>query len=443
METQKTSVVTLDGETFSFRQHQTPVAENRWQVGVGLSKIRLINSFLPQYVPGLCRPSFGIVREGSDAYVVDEFGEKIQGDLAMRKAQGIPEVEALLRNFTSRSRLQIRAWSGAGNVIQNLTCTAWTAVDNALYASDLEGERLLVPYSGFGVTVDGTTKLGAFRYIPAAGHWRVSYMDEPNTGAFHLVITGQILLSRGVVQNPYASLEQANRFADKRHLILNGYTGLRDAKSGARIANPNGDLLKRDFGLDVLLNDPERLRKAITGKPVELNLSLTDIDGTVYGVNPDDLKEALLEKGYAACGTKREVAANRGLFHIDRVRNVIQLTYLKSPYPHHFVAVRPQEPNILYDGVIKGFSNNAGTNPRMLAEDLLQNGFSDAILLDNGGDAVLVDRTWSGCSGSLDPHGPNAVVSSCLARKHWAGIIAYPEATSGKVQIQTAFSEGR
>jgi hypothetical protein len=51
-------------------------------------------------------------------------------------------------------------------------------------------------------------------------------------------------------------------------------------------------------------------------------------------------------------------------------------------------------------------------------------GFSDALLLDNGGDVLLWRRSLY-CDEPLDLGGPGAVIPSSLGRECWAGLIAY------------------
>ena len=121
-------------------------------------------------------------------------------------------------------------------------------------------------------------------------------------------------------------------------------------------------------------------------------------------------------------------SGERGIYHLDEKRLVI--VFRPAVYNHHVLAVRASEPDVLYDMVIGGCSNTAGTNPRDLASDLADSGVTGAVLLDQGGDAVLVQRSGR-TEGWPDPNGADALIPSSLGRERWAALLVYTDAATG------------
>ncbi len=137
---------------------------------------------------------------------------------------------------------------------------------------------------------------------------------------------------------------------------------------------------------------------------------------------------ALDDKGYVASNSRAELKdGERGHYHLDE--NTARIVFAPTPYPQHVLALRPLEPGCIYEIIIGGWSNNAGVTIASLSADLVSNGFTDALLMDNGGDTVFVE-------GSNGPNSPQALVPSSLRRTQWAAILAYSNRPAHLAQIE-------
>ena len=269
------------------------------------------------------------------------------------------------------------------------------------------------------------------QFVRAADRWVALVDGEPIKNA-ELIVCGQRLVERGNPIDPgkHANSRWTVSYVDKRHLLRNPYSKLRDRTTRQIALDENGKPIKRDFGLDQILADPERLRGAIEGAIVQLDLKLRDVNEISYDVDPADLTHALHDKSYQPCATleeleERQAAGERGSYHLDVSARVCCLIYHRSPYPVHFLAARENGDTVLIDGVVGGFSNNAGCTVSGLANDLQSSGFTEALLLDNGGDTAFVYRDSTPSSSWPDPNGSCALIPSSLRRTQWAALMLY------------------
>jgi hypothetical protein len=353
----------------------------------------------------------GLERTGAAAYVLDADGNRITDDKILRTVQGIKNVTDVIREYEIRTRKIITAWSGAGNVAQNEYCLAWQDGELTCRVQEmpfLEGGRA---YHSLVVGPNRTAFIENVIFKKGAGDaWKPSVSAK-------LIVSGQLLVQDGKLSDPYYDDFHRKTYCDKRHLILFAYTKLRNFNGSIAIDKKNELPIQRDFGLDQLMNDEGILIAAIEGKIVRLSLTLTDVDGIEYAVEPSDLNEAFASKGYVLATSKADLkTGNRGFYAIEG--DAVYIVFAATPYPQHVVAFRSGEPNHLFEIVIGGWSNNAGVTIPDLGRDLIKNGFDSAILLDNGGDAVFV-------KGDHDPNGCGALVPSSLKRTQWSGILVY------------------
>ena len=113
----------------------------------------------------------------------------------------------------------------------------------------------------------------------------------------------------------------------------------------------------------------------------------------------------------------------------------------RSAYPLHVLAIGPHGDTVLFDIVVSGYSNNGGASVDELAVDLRQAGFTDALLLDNGGDVVMVSRCPEPGADWSDPNGPCAVVPSSLRRTQWASLLLYRDQTGSGIDVRRDFQD--
>jgi hypothetical protein len=245
-------------------------------------------------------------------------------------------------------------------------------------------------------------------------------------------ISGPLLVRDGQPIDPYANFEAASEYPDLRHLICGPYPFLTDRGSGQPAVSAKGKRIARDFCMDELAADPHKRAAAIRGDIVVLEPFMGDMEGREYTVTTDDLARALEEKNYVPVSGLQELKecrleGERGRYWLNPHTTVLHIIYRPSPYPHHFLALREDEPGVLYDFAIGGWSNNGGSDPATIAADLAAAGISQAILLDNGADVVhvYVPRDSIGHVGSYDPNGVFAVVPSSLGRERLAGFLTY------------------
>lgn len=413
------------GTRISLRLFRTPAQrkvakkQSHRRLRFAALRVDLASARLPEFLLGINLPSVGIIRDGLDAYTWDSEGRKVNGAGEMRKAQGLQNAAGLVQAFGQRNHTRPVAWTGSGNTVQNLGCVAYIGSSGALYRSVGEEKNILRGYDYPSLVIyrDGKVGISDVRFSPSTypDRWNANVRRNDNV---HLIVTGQRLVENGVALDPYADLDRALRYPDKRHLIQNPYPKMANV-DGTYPKNGNGNRIRRDFGLDQISDDAKKYERALTGEITCLSFLMTDFDGTKYKVRPADLREALEEKGYDMRDRLTDVKT-RGECFIDKTARLLQIRFKKNSYPHHFVATRIDEPRVLYDGVIGGWGNNGGTNPHDLALDLQESGFDDAILLDNGGDAVLCHK-----SNKEFPRPTKATVPSCEKREEWAGVIVY------------------
>jgi hypothetical protein len=200
------------------------------------------------------------------------------------------------------------------------------------------------------------------------GRGRADPDRDPPPGGFSL--TGPALVLEG-----HPAPLRPETYADPRHLLRFPYVML---DSGERL----------DFGQDQILGDHELYRRAASGDPVVLRLTVppagpgrTPRDRLAERVRPDALRAALATKGYRE--TSR--AEGPGTFRLGE--NELEIAFLPGLYPHHVLALDSR--GRVHSLLITGLSNRTGVVAQELAEDLAAAGFSHALLVDNGGDVGL------------------------------------------------------
>lgn len=416
------------------------------QIKLAAARVDLTKVRCPQLVVALRGTTEGILRKGADAFVVGPDGKPIRGDAGMRNALAIaPAVsEISAAEATSGPGCLLTT---AGNIKMNGFCLAWEGGN--LHYSNQDISRLDSGYR-FDACVwwkDSPARVSFERVQFVRGEdpmrWEPLIRGKSVGDIIDLIVSGQRLVERGTPIDPCANANgrAARSYLDKRHEVLNAYTAVRNSRTGNPVTDEKGNPVRRDFGLDQILAAPELLAAAIEGEIVALRLDLFDVDGAYYAVQAADLDTAFEDKSYNKCRSLAELEnrqhdGERGLFFIDEQCGCCYQVYQQSPYPLHFVAVRENNTTEFVDGVISGMSNNAPTTLGDLALDLRLSGFKEALLLDNGGDVVMVHRGHNGGRGWPDPNGPCALVPSCLKRTQWAAMLLYRAETEDGVAVR-------
>jgi hypothetical protein len=401
-----------------------------------LLRIDLGRGRLPVYVKAIRLPTPGILRAGLDPFTLDGHGNPVRGDKAMRDALGIEPVAAVLsRAFTAGGPLQVKAWSSLGNTPLNRGSVLWFA--GALLHRVDEGGRIVSrePYRCIVVFKDRSVSAEDCRFTPGGSdqQWNIVIGDSDMSEKVQLAISGQTLLSGGVVIDPYKDKHAASEYPDLRHLICGAYPRM-SLTSGEPAYEPDGQPAYRDFGLDQLLDDEGKRNAAIRGDIVVLDSVMRDeVANRNLTVTPPHLFAALKDKGYSQCAHREDLEEcrrqeDRGHYWWNDVDTKLHIIFRRSPYPHHFLALRDDDPGVLYDCALGGWSNNGGSDPATIGADLAAAGFTEAILCDNGGDVVhvYVPPDHLGSSEALLPNGRFAIVPSSLGREQLAGLLVYP-----------------
>lgn len=99
----------------------------------------------------------------------------------------------------------------------------------------------------------------------------------------------------------------------------------------------------------------------------------------------------------------QDVFGELGISHIDAAWGICRLVYHCCFIHVHFVATDGNGDTVLIDALVGGSSNDAGYTVASLANDRRSCGYEEALLLDNGGDAMLVHRDASGGNRWADP----------------------------------------
>ena len=359
----------------------------------------------------------------------------------MRDALQIRPAVEVLRDVDSGTPCWM--WTGLGNVGMNQYCVAWQ--DGELYYSVQDRSLLETGYEFDGCiwTKDGNWKVlfERVRFVKNGTVWQ-PFVKGTRANNAHLIVCGQRLVERGVAIDPTNATHsrQAASYVDKRHLVLNAYAQMTRPRSGS---NPDqvGTPIQRDFGLDQILARPELLKAAVEGGIVPLDLELRDVDGELYDVEPAALEDALLDKSYRLFAVRDEFLAShrtgeRGLAFIDAASRTCEMVYKVSPYPLHFLAVKENGSPILIDAVVGGFSNNAGCTVTRLAADLVACGYTEALLLDNGGDVTMVSKAANAATWP-NPNDLSALVPSSLRRAQWAAMLVYQGSRGRGLEVRS------
>jgi hypothetical protein len=365
---------------------------------------------------------------------------EVRGDKAIRDALGIPSAVTMIEQAERESPAWL--WTGLGNTAVNDFCPAWKAGE--LYYTARDQPRLEAGWA-FDACIwengeQRRLRMEQVSFVRREKHW-APYAGKELLENAELVVCGQRLVERGIAIDPATDAEgrYAASYVDKRHLIMNAYTPLIDRKTRATAVDSKGPI-RRDFGLDQILANPPLLKDAIEGRIVRLPLQLRDVDGTEYDVAETELASAFFEKSYRQCASseelrQRESAGERGSYYIDGAKGFCELVYARALYSQHVLAIRENGDTELVDCVVGGASNIAGCAVSELAGDLQECGFREAILLDQGGDAVMCarqslrDRDWA------DPNGEGALVPSSLGRTQWAALMLYQGNSSDGIRV--------
>ena len=286
--------------TSAWRDLTTSKPEEMHRKAVRLAGARInVNGVgAPAFLCGLPGPfpSSGIERSGADAFVSDN-GRRVRGDKEIRDALRIrPAVELIREAEATAPGLM---WSGLGNIGLNKYCLAWQA--GQLFYS-VHDEPLLADNWEFDACVWGyadgwQVRFERVSFVRKSSGWE-PLIEGKRVPGVHLIVTGQRLVERGIPIDPAidANSRNAVSYVDTRHIELNGYTRLKDSETRATAVDGKGNPIKRDFGLDQILDKPELLKAAIEGAVVPLRLELQDVDKVCYDVTSEDLTVALLEK---------------------------------------------------------------------------------------------------------------------------------------------------
>jgi len=403
-------------------------------VRLSLLRTRVTPKVLPGYYGALRMPTFGILRNGLEAFTLDKDRKPVTEDLPMRMALGIEPAPAVLSKLFSNASRGLKAYSGLGNHPLNSGCVIWSG-GTLVHRID-EGARIAAgpPYFCIVLHKDATLSTQACQFAPRGTEhqWNIVIGGRDVSDDICWAISGPPLVRDGQPIDPYADLAAASVYPDLRHLICGPYPFLTDRGSGQPAVGAKGKRIGRDFCMDELAADPHKRAAAIGGDIVVLEPFMCDMEGREYTVTAEDLVKALEDKSYLPVSSLQELEecrrkGERGRYWLNPQDTVLHIIYRPSPYPHHFLALREDEPGVLYDFAIGGWSNNGGSDPATIAADLAAAGFSQAILLDNGADVlhVYVPSDSIGHVASYDPNGVFAVVPSSLGRERLAGFLAY------------------
>jgi hypothetical protein len=193
----------------------------------------------------------------------------------MRSELGIRPAVELVRAAETNGPAWI--WSGVGNVGLNKYCLAWqrgklyySAHDEPVLASGWEFDACVwVHTNGWQVRFERVS------FVRRGSVWEPLIAGETVSGV-QLILTGQRLVERGTPIDPTrdANSRHAVSYVDKRHIVLNAYTRVKDRRTQATAVDGKGEPIKRDFGLDQILDKHELLKAAIEGAVVPLRLEL-------------------------------------------------------------------------------------------------------------------------------------------------------------------------
>jgi hypothetical protein len=399
---------------------------------VGVSAMRVdLTRHLPIYKKNLRMPTFGLLRDLLQAYTLDRDRKMVTEDAAMRETLGIGPNADVLTGLLTDQGLHIWAYSGIGNHPLNAACCVWH--DGELIHRVDEGQRITLGPAYFCIVIykNGSVRAEVCHFVPGPNGWEIVIDNRSATGRVHMAISGPPLVREGRPIDPYSDLEAASEHTDFRHLACGPYPLLTDFHSGQLTTE------QRDYCLVEVLSNPGKKADAIRGKIVELQPFMRDTDGREYTVTPDALVEALIDKGYTPVAGLQELESRqsrgeRGLYWLDPVGTVLHIIYRRSPYPHHFLALRDDDPGALYDFAIGGWSNNGGSDPATIAANLAAAGFSFALMGDNGFDVAHYVYTASNApdAGVYDRKRLTPALQSTAGRPRIAGLMVYasPEA---------------
>lgn len=206
---------------------------------------------------------------------------------------------------------------------------------------------------------------------PAAG-WL--HVDETGRGArtpgtrprFSLSGPDLVRSGRPVPPHPHAC-------ADPRHLLAFPFVML----EGQAV----------DFGMASLIAEPSLREAAVAGEAVRIDLSGELARSAVGHITIAQLVEHLVPALEAKANRADPDLGSRSTHHLEGEHLLIR--FGEGIYPHQALVV--DSAGQVGSVVVPGRSNRQGTTLRMLAEDLAEAGFGEAILLDNGGDVGIHD----------------------------------------------------
>ena len=396
-------------------------------IRASLLRVRPTKGVRAEYLQIVPTPTFGILRSDLEAFTLDAAHTRVIDDAPIRVALGMEPVTHFISRYFAQTSRRLKALSVLGNPPLNSGCVVWR--ERFLVHRVGEGSRLTdgLPYFCFVHKKDGTFSAQFCRFSPAAkqGEWNIIIDGKTQSDDVLWAISGPPLVRDYRPNNPYTEPTAAEEFSDLRWLICGPFPS---------VTERSGRCKQVDFCMDELVRNSEKRASAIRGDIVELQSSIWE---KRYTVSPEELVAALAGKSYRVARSLTELKEHknrgeRGVYWLDLDENgsqimALHIIYRPTPYPHHFLAIRDDEPKTLYDFAIAGWSNNGGSDPATIAEDLAAAGFSQVLLLCNGGDVVhlCVPSESLGDAACYDLNGKFAVVPSSLRRERFAGLMVY------------------
>ncbi|MBI3320727.1 MAG: phosphodiester glycosidase family protein [Candidatus Omnitrophica bacterium] len=299
----------------------------------------------------------GIVRDqGEPSFIHPGTGRKGVGEKGIR--QDFRTTHEMVRVYIGRHPdRRVIGYVGDGNLLMGKDVVAW--VDGTLYHVQSEPVTQR-PYFSLIFWNDGRASLDWVRFRDG----RVIFVQTPEsvegqdvTHEVRALTSGERILERGSII-PRAEITEE---FDLRHLIAFPFMG--------------GDM---NFGYVELVADPGLRQRALRGEVLAFPLPAQD--------QMSNLQAGLDEKSYQAVTSIEEVR-EPGQYVIDKASGTLSIRFKPGIYPHNIIGVRRD--GTLVSLVIKGKSNRIGISFEEAAQLMREQGATDAIILDNGGDAMM------------------------------------------------------
>jgi len=260
--------------------------------------------------------------------------------------------------------------SGYGNLIMNDWIAAYT--DGEVIKRDDEEEGRIY----FSVVIFKNGKI-EFRNVKYDGNKVIdSELKEDITGEVSQVMSGQAVVRDGKRVDPADISEE---YYDVKHLLHLPFVG-EERKFTVH------------FGMDQFLEDKQKLKEAVQGKPVTLKMKIyqaaqPEDEPELVDINIEKLKKALTEKGYREVNFSNEIE-KRGQYFIDEKNRTVTMCFLPGIQGHHFIGM--DKDGRFVDVCIEGKSNRMGINLEETGDWLIQKyGIRNAIMIDQSDDIMM------------------------------------------------------